>query len=177
MSISVVVRWRLEVYYAHFFLPPSKPRPSGVAWAVLLAALCSLRLSKRPREPIVPIFYFGLLFFYFLVDNLFFLRRNRYGSTRPPPLLPKIIIIQDDIEEEPPQQCGTQRRPPLLHTLDGTGLPAPQGEQLGSSFVQPLMRQEPTGCRPWLSGRWGHPPPQQNDNKDTLPSFWNLPGP
>jgi hypothetical protein len=108
MSISVVVRWRLEVYYAHFFLPPSNPPPSDVAWGVLSAAVCSLRPSKWPREPIVPIFYFGLLFFHFLLENLFFSTAElvRVYET-PPPLLPKIIIIQDDIKEEPPQQCGT----------------------------------------------------------------------
>jgi hypothetical protein len=177
MSISVVVRWRLEVYYAQFFFRHQYPLPhSGAAWGVLLAALCSLRLSKWLREPIVPIFILAWCFS-FPRGNSFFLRWNWYGSTSPPPLLPKIIIFQDDIEEEPLQQRGMQRWPPPPHALDGTILPTPHGERLGLSFPQPLMQQEPTGCRPWLSGRWGHPPPQQNDDEDDLPSFWNQPGP
>ncbi len=53
--------------------------------------------------------------------------------------------------------------------LDGTGLPAPHGEQLGSSFPQPLMRQEPTGCQPWFLGQWGHPPPDRMTTRTTSP--------
>jgi hypothetical protein len=67
------------------FLPPSTPPPpSGVAWGVLSAALCSLWLSKRPREPIVPIFYFGLVFFIFSWKFIFFYNGIGAGLQDPP---------------------------------------------------------------------------------------------
>jgi hypothetical protein len=152
MSISVVVRWRLEVYYTQFFFLRQTAPPSGVAWGVLLVALCSLRPSTWPREPIMLIFYFGLVFFISLWKIFFSTAELVRVYETPPPSFQKIIIIQDDIKEELPQQHGTQRQPPLPHALNGTGLPAPQGEQLGLLFPQPLTRQESTGCRPRLSG-------------------------
>jgi hypothetical protein len=89
MSISIVVRWRLEVYYAQFFFRRQPPPPSGAAWGVLLAALCSLRLSKRPREPIVPIFYFGSVFFISLWKIFFSTEELVWVYETPPPSFQK----------------------------------------------------------------------------------------
>jgi hypothetical protein len=79
MSISVVVRWILEVYYAQFFFRRQPPPPSGAAWGVLLVALLSLPPSKHPKEPIMPIFYFGLVFFISLWKIFFFYGRIGTG--------------------------------------------------------------------------------------------------
>jgi hypothetical protein len=154
----------------NFFFRRQTPPPSGAAWGVLSAALCSLRPSKRPREPIAPIFYFGSVFFISSWKIFFFFGGIGTSLQDRPPLLPKFIIMQDDIKEEPPQQRGMQRWPPLPHAL-ARDSPLLTGSNLGCYSHSRSRSWSPQGAG---HGSWGdgvtHPPNRMTMRMTSPPS-------
>jgi hypothetical protein len=131
------------------FLSPSiPPPPSGAAWGVLSVALCSLRLSKQPRESIVLIFYFGLVFFISLWKFFFFFGGICTGLREPPP--PSINSSSFTMTSK--KNCHNNAACKDDHCCRMRSMAWDSPLLSGSSFPQPLTRQELTRCRPWLLG-------------------------